>query len=435
MGKYICRKPGKKSVRIILRDSKIISSSYSREYSFVFKRGKGMHLWDVDNRKYLDFAASVAVNSVGHCNNDVINAVKKQLNYGLHCAFPDFYAELPVLFVENLLKFVPKHLNNAFLSNSGTESVECALKLAKWHTNKKWLIAFNPCFHGRSMGSLSMTNSKPVQRERFAPFLPVKHVPYPYLYRSKFHNESDLSNYCLKILENNIKKLKKDLAGIFFEPISGEGGYIVPPKSFVKGLKEICDKYNVLLCDDEVQSGCYRTGKFLAIENFNVKADIVCLSKAIGGGVPLGVTLANKKTMNWVPGSQSNTFGGNLLACAGGIATLNYIKKHRLGENAVKIGNYMLKRLNEMKEKYEIIGDVRGIGLMIGVEIVKNKHTKEYGIKERNNILCRANEKGLILIPAGKSVIRICPPLIINKRQADNGLDIFEDAVKDTIKK
>ena len=225
------------------------------------------------------------------------------------------------------------------------------------------------------------------------------------------------------------------MAGIFFEPISGEGGYIVPPKSFVKGLKEICDKYNVLLCDDEVQSGCYRTGKFLAIENFNVKADIVCLSKAIGGGVPLGVTLANKKTMNWVPGSQSNTFGGNLLACAGGIATLNYIKKHRLGENAVKIGNYMLKRLNEMKEKYEIIGDVRGIGLMIGVEIVKNKHTKEYGIKERNNILCRANEKGLILIPAGKSVIRICPPLIINKRQADNGLDIFEDAVKDTIKK
>ena len=434
MIKYICRKPGKKSVNIIKRDSKIVSSSYSREYSFVFKKGKGMYLWDVDDRKYLDFAASVAVNSVGHSNNDVIKAVRKQLNYGLHCAFPDFYAELPVLFIENLLKFVPKHLNNAFLSNSGTESVECALKLAKWHTNKKWLIAFSPSFHGRSMGSLSMTNSKPVQRERFGPFLPVRHVPYPYFYRSRFHDEDDLSNYCLKLLEKNVKELKKDLAGIFFEPISGEGGYIVPPISFVKGLREICDKYNILLCDDEVQAGCYRTGKFLSIENFNVKADVVCLSKAIGGGIPLGVTLANKKTMDWVPSSHSNTFGGNLLACAGGIATLNYMKKHKLGENANKIGKYMLKRLKEMEEKYEIIGEVRGIGLMIGVEIVKNKHTKEYGINERNAILCKASEKGLILLPAGKSVIRICPPLIINKKQADIGLDILEDSVKDILK-
>ncbi|MAG47754.1 aspartate aminotransferase family protein [archaeon] len=431
MSKYICKKPGKKSVDIIFRDRKVVSSSYNREYSFVFKKGKGMHLWDVDGRKYLDFAASVAVNSVGHANSEVIKAVKKQMKDGFHCAFPDFYAEIPVNFIENLLKFVPKHLNNVFLSNSGTESNECALKLAKWHTNKKWLIASDICFHGRSMGSLSMTNSKKVQRERFNPFLPVKHVPYPYFYRSKFEDEEDLSNHCLDAWEKSIKKLKKELAAVFLEPISGEGGYVVPPKSFVKGLRKACDKYDVLLVSDEIQAGCYRTGKFLAIENYNVKADIVSLSKAIGGGIPLGVTLANKKTMDWIPGSHSTTFGGNLLACVSGMATLNYMRKHKLGDNALKIGNYMMKRLNEMKDQYDVIGDVRGKGLMIGVEIVEDKRSKNYGIKERHSILCKASEKGLVLLGCGNNVIRMCPPLIINKKQADYGLDLFEDAVKD----
>lgn len=385
MRKFICRKPGPKSVKIIERDRKIISPSLTREYSFVFKKAKGCYVWDVDGRKYLDFSAGVAVMNIGHTNPVIEKALHEQIKLASHAAFSDFYAELPVKFVEYLLTFLPKHLNKAFLSNSGTEAVEAAYKLARWHTNKKWTIAFKPSFHGRTMGCLSLTNSKPVQKERFYPFLPVKHALYPYCYRCTFNNKEHdaCTNLYLDVLEQKISECDKDLAAIFLEPISGEGGYIVPPKDFVKGVRELCDKYDVLLCNDEVQAGCYRTGKFLAIENFDVKPDIVALSKAIGGGIPLGATVANEKVMDWLPGSHANTFGGNLLACAAGLATLKYMGKKKLGGNATKIGNYMMERLEEMKEKYEVIGDVRGIGLMIGIEIVKDKKSKSYGVKER----------------------------------------------------
>lgn len=431
--KFICRKPGPKSVRIIERDSKVISPSLTREYSFVFKKAKGCYVWDVDGRKYLDFAAGVAVMNIGHTNPVIEKALHQQVKLASHAAFSDFYAELPVKFVEYLLTFLPKHLNKAFLSNSGTEAVEAAYKLSKWHTNKKWVIAFKPSFHGRTMGSLSLTNAKPVQKDRFWPFLPVKHAWYPYCYRCPFGNKEHdgCMNLYLDVLDRKINECKGDLAAIFMEPIAGEPGYIVPPKDFVKGVRKLCDDYGVLFCVDEVQAGCYRTGKFLAIENFNVKPDIVALSKAIGGGIPLGATVANEKIMDWVAGVHANTFGGNLLACAAGIATLRLIRENKLGENATKIGNYMMKRLEEMKENYEIIGDVRGIGLMIGVEIVKDRKSKNYGTKERTDILCKASEKGLLLLPAGTSSIRISPPLILTKEQADLGLDIFEDSVKE----
>src|SRR3989344_129697 len=429
--KFICRKPGEKSIEIIKRDQKVISQSLTREYSFVFKMAKGCHVWDVDNRKYLDFGAGVAVVNIGHNNPVIKKAMLKQIKYGVHCGFSDFYAEVPVRFSEYLVSFMPnKELNNVFLSNSGTEAIEAGLKLAKWHTSKKYVIAFENSFHGRTMGSLSLTKSKPVQRERFGPFLPVRHVPYPYYYRMKMDKE-ECSNYCLDELEKEIKKLKDDLAGLFIEPIQGEGGYVVPPKSFVKGVRKLCNEHNVLLCDDEVQAGCYRTGKFLGIENFDVKPDVVCLSKSIGGGIPIGVTIANKSLMDWPAGSHANTMGGNLLACATGIESLRYMKEKRLGENAIRVGKHMLKRLNEIKDKFEIIGDVRGIGLMIGIEIVKDKKNRLANAEDRSKFLCNASEKGLILLPAGKSVIRICPPLTLNKGQADLGIDILEDAIKD----
>lgn len=433
MRKFICRKPGPKSVKIIERDAKVISPSLTREYSFVFKKAKGCYVWDVDNRKYLDFAAGVAVMNIGHTNPVIEKAIHQQIKNAVHAGFSDFYADLPVRFVEYLLTFLPKHLNKAFLSNSGTEAVEAALKLAKWHTNKKWAIAFKPSFHGRTFGSLSLTNAKPVQKERLWPFLPVKHALYPYCYRCPFKNKEHdaCTNLYLDVLDRRINVCGKDVAAIFMEPIAGEPGYIVPPKDFVQGVRELCDKYDVLLCDDEVQAGCYRTGKFLAIENFDVKPDIVSLSKAIGGGIPLGATVANEKIMDWVPGTHANTMGGNLLACVAGLATLKFMRDKKLGENAMKIGNYMRKRLQDMKEQYGIIGDVRGVGLMIGVEIVKDKQSKEYGIKQRTDILCKASEKGLLMLPAGTSSIRICPPLILTKEQADLGLDIFEDSVKE----
>ncbi len=429
MEKYICRKPGPKSVRIIQRDHNVISQCVTREYSFVFKQGKGCYVWDVDGRKYLDFAAGVAVMSVGHTNPAVMKAIAQQTKRSAHCGFADFYAELPVKFAETLVSFLPSPLRQVFLSNSGTESIEAAYKLARWHTNKKYVIAFRNAFHGRTMGSLSMTNSKKVQRERYAPFLPVRHVPYPYAYQMRMEPDA-CSDYCLNILEKQMEKLDGNCAALFLEPIQGEGGYIVPPKSFVKGVRKLCTEQGILLCDDEVQAGCFRTGKFLAISNFGIKPDIVSMSKAIGGGIPLGATISGKKIMDWSHGSHANTFGGNLLACAGGIATLNFMRKKRLGEHAKRRGKEMLKRLNEIKEKYEIIGDVRGIGLMIGMEIVQSKRTRKPAPELKNTILCKAAEKGLVLLGAGKSVIRICPPLIISQQQAERGLDILEDAIK-----
>ncbi len=431
--KFVCQLPGSKSRKIIARDNQVISSSYSREFDFVFDHAKGCYLWDVDGKKYLDFAAGIAVANIGHANDAVIKAIKQQAEKGTHAAFGDFYAELPVRFVEKLLSFVPSNLNNAFLSNSGTESVEAAYKCARWHTYKKWFIAFEHAFHGRTMGSLSMTNSKPVQRERYAPFLPIVHVPFPYVYRMPFATEEECTQYCLDKIEQAMQKHHGDMAGIMVEPIQGEGGYIAPPMDFHRRLKQLCEKYNILYCADEVQSGCFRTGTFLASEQFNVKPDIVSLSKAIGGGIPMGVTLANKQIMDWKRGSHSNTFGGNLIACAAGSASLDFMRKHKLGENAARQGKVLMKILRELQEKYECIGDVRGLGLMIGVEIVKNKRTKEPAEELVDDIRKHALQKGLVLLEAGKSVIRLCPPLTITKEECTQAMRIFEDALKHSI--
>ncbi|MFH1256341.1 MAG: aminotransferase class III-fold pyridoxal phosphate-dependent enzyme [Candidatus Diapherotrites archaeon] len=430
--KFICRKPGPKSVKILERDAASVSPSLTREYSFVFKKAKGCHVWDVDARKYLDFAAGVAVANVGHTNPSVINAMKAQMRFATHCGFSDFYAETPVRFAEKIVSVMPKGIDCVFFSNSGAESVEAAYKLARWHSNKKWCIAFKPSFHGRTMGALSLTNSSPVQRERFAPFLPVKHVPYPYCYRCPVGKKREsCSIECLAALEKTMRSVKGDLAGVFFEPIAGEPGYVVPPKEFVVELRKLCNEYGALLAVDEVQSGCFRTGGFLAVSQFGVKPDIVSLSKAIGGGIPIGVTVASSKTMDWVPGAHANTFGGNLLACAAGSAALDFMVKKKLGENAKKIGALMLEAFEEMQLSQPLIGDVRGKGLMIGLELVKNRQTKQIAKKERSAILCKAAEKGLLLLPAGQSVIRICPPLILGKQLAEKGLEIIEESISE----
>lgn len=421
---------GKISQKIIHHDHKIMSPSYDRHSGFVYKRAKGVYLWDLDGHRYLDFAAGIAVMNAGHSNPEVIKAIKEQLKFGLHAAFPDFYAEIPVKFSDHLVSFTPRELNKVFLSNSGTESVEAAYKLARWHSKKKWTVAFSPSFHGRTMGSLSMTNSAPEQRKRFEPFLPVEHVPYPFVYRFKNEDESECANHSLRAVEKVFAKRGGNVASVFFEPICGEGGYIVPPKEFVVGLRKLCNESGVLLCADEVQSGCFRTGPFLAINNFGVVPDIVSLSKAIGGGVPLGATIAKKKIMDWGHGVHSNTFGGNLLACAAGTATLEFLKKNRLGEKAVRTGKEMLKVLNEFKDKIGLVGDVRGMGLMIGVELVKSKSSKKPAVKELSKVLNIAGNNGLLLLAAGKNVIRICPPLVLSEKQAMSGLEILGSALK-----
>ncbi len=422
---------GRKSASIIKRDIKAMTTAMMRDYPFVFRKGRGSFVWDVENRRYIDFASSIAVMNAGYCVPEVVSAIKKQLANGTHCAFPDFYAETPITFVETLLDTMPSPLNkgNVFLTNSGTESNEAALKLAKWNKRRRYLIAFEHCFHGRTMGSLSMTNSKPVQREGFAPFLPVRHVPYPYWYQMKMEPD-ECSNYCLDRLEKTIKQIGGECSALFIEPVQGEGGYIVPPKGFVKGVREICNTYDIVMCDDEVQAGCWRTGKFLAIENFGVTPDIISMAKALGGGLPLGAMIAKPGLMKWNRGSHSNTFGGNLLACAAGRETLKYMKKKKLGRNAIRIGRFIMKRANEMKEKYDNIGDVRGIGLMIGIEIVHDKKSRKPDTAERDFILHKSFDNGLILLGAGHSVIRICPPLSITKAQASHGMDIIEGSIK-----
>lgn len=424
--KFVCIPVGLKTRKVLERDRKVISQCLTREFDFVYDRAKGTSIWDIEGRKYLDFAGGVAVANIGHNNPLVKKAILQQLKKGTHAGFADFVAETPVKFAEKLVSFMPKGLDNVFLSNSGTESVEAAFKAAKWHSKKLYTIAFTPCFHGRTMGSLSMTNSRPVQRRRFEPFLPVKHSPYPYPYRWKGNN---CGSEALNELEKTVKKCKGNVSSIFFEPVSGEGGYVVPPKEFVKGLRKLCTEKDILLVSDEIQAGCYRTGEFLSISNFGVNPDIVCMSKAIGGGLPLGATIASKKVFNWNKGSHANTFGGNLLATAAGSASLEFMRKERLGIKAKKLGKTALKELKELEES-SIVGEVRGIGLMIGVEIVKDKKSKKFAVKERERILCKAAQKGLLLIPAGESTIRLCPPLTISKQELVKGINILKESIK-----
>ncbi|MDW7726631.1 MAG: aminotransferase class III-fold pyridoxal phosphate-dependent enzyme [Candidatus Methanoperedens sp.] len=425
------RKIGSKSRQIIERDHKVMGA-LTRPYELVVDRAaEGSTIFDVDGNSYIDFASSVSVMNVGYHNRAVREAVCSQIQKMVHCGFPDFYAEPPVKLSEKLCEMTG--YEKVFLSNSGAESVEAAMKLAFWYTKRNSMIAFYLGFHGRTLGALSLTASKMLHKEHF-PSVKVLHSHYAYCYRCPLNLEyPDCGISCAKEIEKTIFKRElspRDTAAIVVEPIQGEGGFIVPPAEFHHELRRICDENGILLISDEVQSGGFRTGKFMAMENFGVRADIVSMSKSIGGGVPLGATLSTSEIMSWQPGTHANTFGGNLLAAAGGLATLEFMEKERLGEKAVENGVYIMKRLDEMKDKYPLIGDVRGIGLMIGVELVEGN--KDPAVEKRNNIVNLAIENGLVLLPAGDSVIRIVPPLVISKEEIDKGLGIFEDVLKKT---
>jgi 4-aminobutyrate aminotransferase len=422
-------KTSQKSKEIIRRDNKVVSPSLTRPYELVVDHAEGSTIFDIDGNAYIDFAASVAVMNIGYNCGKVKEAVCAQMEKMVHCGFSDFYSEMPVRLSEKLCDMAG--YEKVFLSNSGAEAVEAAMKLAFWYTKKSSMLAFYRAFHGRTLGALSLTSSKIKHKEHF-PSLRVVHSHYAYCYRCLLNLEYPQCGIsCALEIERNIFKRElspKDTAAIVVEPIQGEGGFIVPPPEFHKEVRRICDENDVLLIADEIQSGGFRTGKFMAMENFDVRADIVCMSKSIGGGIPLGATLSSSEIMCWPPGAHANTFGGNLLAAAGGLATLEFMESRKLGEKAVEKGNYMLKRLNELKDENPVIGDVRGIGLMIGVELVKAH--KDPALEEREAIVKKALDGGLILLPAGDSVIRFVPPLIIKKNEIDKGLEIFENALK-----
>ncbi len=418
----------KKSKEIIMRDCRVISPSLTRSFNLVADHARGSIIFDIEGKSYIDFAASVAVMNIGYNCRKVKQAVCAQMNKMVHCGFSDFYAEPPVQLSEKLCDMTG--YERVFLSNSGTEAVEAAMKLAFWYTKRTGMIAFYRAFHGRTLGSLSLTSSKMLHKEHF-PALHVVHSDYGYCYRCPLnltYPECGIS--CAREIERTIfmRELSpKDTAAIVVEPIQGEGGIIVPPREFHQEIRRICDENDVLLIADEIQTGGFRTGKFMAMENFDVRADIVCMSKSIGGGIPLGATLSYGRIMSWPPGSHANTFGGNLLASAGGLATLEFMEENRLGNKAAEKGKYLIKRLIEMKEKYDIIGDVRGIGLMIGMELVNEDRSPASSI--RDEIIQKTFENGLILLPAGDSVIRFVPPLIIKRAEIDIGLKILENAL------
>lgn len=426
--------PGSKARAIIKRDQAVISQSYPRGYPFVMDHGRGTEVWDVDGNRFLDFAAGIAVVSTGHSHPEVVRAIQEQAGKFIHIS-SDFYHEKWVELGEKLNEIAP-FLDNAvsFMTNSGTESVEAAIKLARHYTGRTQFIGFLGAFHGRTMGAVTFTASKPVYHRDFYPLMSgVTHVPYPDPYRPILATRpgEDYGVTVVRYIEEQIlgHVLPPDnVAAVLIESIQGEGGYIVPTLGFFPALRELCDKYGILLIVDEVQCGMGRSGKWWAIEHFGVEPDIVCAAKGIASGMPMGATIAKEHIMNWPKGAHGNTYGGNPLACAAALATIDLIDKYYL-ENAANVGEYTLDALEEIMVRHPSIGEVRGKGLMIGVEFVQNRQTKEPAEKLRDHIVDIAFRMGLLLLGCGKSTIRIAPPLSVTREEVDEALMIFEDAI------
>lgn len=420
---------GPKAREIIGQDCDIVSACEARPYPLVVDRARGSVIRDVDGREYLDLVAGIAVMNAGYSNPEIKAAISTQLEKMVHCGYGDFFAEPPLKLAKKLREL--SGYSKVFYCNSGTEAVEAAIKLAFWKTKRQNLISFYNSFHGRTLGSLSLTCSKVRQKEHF-PSIRTVHSHYAYCYRCPLKLEYPSCGIeCAKEIENLIFRRElsqEDTAAVFIEPIQGEGGYIVPPPEFHKEVRRICTDNNILLVADEVQTGCFRTGPFFAMENFEVRADISCLAKALGGGLPMGAMLADSELMDWPSGVHSNTFGGNLLASAASLASLEFLEKENTENRVRKLGSSIRQRLREFQENFSCIGDVRGLGLMIGVEIIKPD--KSIDPIRRDKILREAFKERILLLPCGDSVIRFSPPLVITDEEVDLGLEKFEKALK-----
>lgn len=426
--------PGPKARAIIERDHSVISPSYPRGYPFVMDHGKGVEVWDVDGNRFLDFAAGIAVCSTGHAHPKVVKAIQEQAEQFIHIS-SDFYHPKWVELAEKLDEIAPfQEKAVSFMTNSGTESVEAAIKLARYYTGRSQFIGFLGGFHGRTMGAVTFTASKPHYHKGFFPLMNgVIHAPYPDPYHPllNLRKGEDIGTAVIRYIEEEILGRllpADDVAGFLIEPIQGEGGYIVPPQSFFPALRALCDRHGILLIADEVQAGVGRTGKWWSIEHFGVEPDIICVAKGIASGVPMGAMVARKSVVTWPKGSHGNTYGGNPLACAASLATLDLIENGYL-QNATEVGDYALAKLGNIAEEHPSMGCVRGKGLMIGVEFVKDPETHKGDEKMRDAVVDLAFERGLLLLGCGKSVIRFAPPLSITRAEIDEGLAIFEEAV------
>jgi len=430
--------PGPNARAIIERDAKYVSPSYTRDYPFVIARGEGAVVEDVDGNRFLDCAAGIAVNSTGVSHPDVVRAIADQAGKFIHMSGTDFYYEPQVRLAEKLASIAPIDGDvRTFFANSGTETTEAAIKLSRYHTKRQGVIAFLGAFHGRSLGSLALTASKAIQRRGFGPFMPgVHHAPYPDPYR--FNGSADAcAEACLSFLTDQLfvhLASPDEIAAIVVEPIQGEGGYLVPPPSFLHGLRELTRQHGMLLVVDEVQSGMGRTGRMFACDHIGLRADIVNIAKGIASGLPLGVTCARAEVMTWPPGAHASTFGGNPVSCAAANATIALLEES-LVANAAAVGGYLMDAIRSLADKHPLIGDVRGKGLMIGIELVQDRVTKVRAVEERNALVQAMFRRGVLVLGAGRNALRLAPPLVLSKAQADSVVRVLDEALTEVATK
>lgn len=426
--------PGPKAAKLIAQDEEFTSPSYTRFYPLVVNRGYGSTIEDVDGNLFLDFTSGIAVCSTGHCHPRIVEVIKKQAEMLLHMSGTDFYYEPQANLAKKLATLAPGiSAKKVFFSNSGTESVEAAFKLARYHTRRKQIISFFGGFHGRTMGALSLTASKNIQRRGFDPLIPgVSHAPFGNCYRCPVNKVyGTCQTACVESIEKQLFRhtvSPDEVAAFIVEPIQGEGGYVVPPIEFHRNLKTLAEKHGILYIADEVQSGMGRTGKMFAIEHFGIEPDIICLAKGIASGMPLGAMIAKSEIMDWPKGSHASTFGGNPVACVAALETITLLEEG-LMDNARKVGQFMFDLLDALKDKHTLIGDVRGKGLMLAIDLVKNRDTREPASRERDAVVQACFKKGLLLLGCGVSGIRFCPPLVVRERDAKTAVRILDEVL------
>jgi 4-aminobutyrate aminotransferase len=432
--KIVVPPPGPKAKQWNARDRKVVSQNLTPDYELVTERASGMVVEDLDGNRYLDFAAGISTVSTGHCHPEVVKAVQQQAERMLHICYTDFHYPAYIELCEMLAQLAPiSGEKRVFLSNSGAEAVETAIKLARTHTGRSKIIAFYGAFHGRTLGTLTLTASKPVQRLSFGPLLPdVYHTHFSYCYRCPVNRKPDSCNVqCLDLLTDSMfhhTVPPEEVAAVLVEPIQGEGGFIPPHPEFLTRLQALCREHGILLIADEVQCGMGRTGKLFASEHYGLDPDIVILAKGIASGMPISAVIARDEVMKWNNGSHGSTFGGNPLSCQAALATLRLLRGGLI-ENAGQVGERLLKKLSRLMDKHSLIGDVRGIGLMIGIEIVRDRDTREPAAKQREQIVRRSFEKGLLTLPCGKSTIRLSPPLVCTDSDADKAVAILDEVL------
>ena len=423
--------PGPAAKKVLQEDEQYVSPSYTRSYPLVAKRGHGALVEDVDGNRFLDFSAGIAVVATGHCHPQVVRAIQKQAAELIHMSGTDFYYPGLSELARKLAEIAPGNgPKRVYFGNSGTEAIEAAMKLARIYTGRDKFIAFTGAFHGRTLGALSLTASRPVQRHKFGPLIPgVTHIPYANCYRCVYNlKPADCAVYCAHVIEEQLFRTylpSNEVAAIFVEPIQGEGGYILPPPEFLQELRQICDRHGILLVADEVQSGFGRTGKMWAIEHAGVVPDILCVAKGIASGMPLGATISKAEIMNWPPGAHASTFGGNPVSIAAALASIELLEEKYI-ENAARMGEHLMSRLRDWPERHPMVGDIRGRGLMVGIELVRDRSTKEYATEERNHWVRLAFEEGLLVLGCGLSTLRLMPPLVVNRRQIDFAVELLD---------